>query len=85
MTLSPFHDTGLFLCLLKASENLFFNNRKPLFSDAFQGVQKETSAMKLPKHIFNKCLLNVDIHACSVTVYILTIDLHWFFECIQEV
>ena len=57
MTLTPFHGIGIFLCPLKISGNLWF-------SDVFQGAQKETSAMKWFKGIFNKCLLNIDIHAC---------------------
>ena len=47
MTLNLFHGTGLFLCSLKISGNLWF-------SDVFQRVQKETSTMKWFKDIFNK-------------------------------
>ena len=47
MTLNPLHGTGLFQCHLKASGDLWF-------SDAFQGLKKETSAMKWVKGILNK-------------------------------
>ena len=49
MTLNPFHDTDLSLCSLKILGNLWF-------SDVFQGVLKETIAMKWFKDIFNKCV-----------------------------
>ena len=42
MTLNPFHGTGLFLCPLKTSENLWF-------CDVFQEVQKEIIAIKWVK------------------------------------
>ena len=48
MTINPFHGTSFFQCSLKISGNLWF-------SDVFQGVQKETSAMKWVKDIFNEC------------------------------
>ena len=47
MIVNPFHDTGLFQSPLKSSSNLWF-------SDVFQEVQKNTSAMKWVKDIFNK-------------------------------
>ena len=47
MTINPFHDTGLFVCPLKKSGNLWI-------SYVFQGGKKETSALKWVKYIFNK-------------------------------
>ena len=57
MTLNPFHTTGLFLCPLKTSGNLWS-------SDVFQGVLKATNVMKWVTDIFNK-------DVCRILIFML--------------
>ena len=52
MSLNPFYGTALFQWPLKTIGNLWF-------SYVFQGVQKEITAMKRVKDIFNKSVSRI--------------------------
>ena len=58
---NTFYDTGFILCPLKTSANL-------KFSELFQGVKKETSALKWVKDSFKKYVSRMVIFICAALV-----------------